>query len=246
MFQEKTVKKEKAGLSEIRHSPKNEYYRTASSVSQNVRVVQCAKLSAEQADRMFQERIIKKINYPEIARTMIEQKIHSSIYRDFFYGAIAEKIEEIEFDIFSHGEEIEVNRQMLYEKLEDYMEANWEKIEVIIQKAVNDIRFAPVSVEQEEGESILAVTYHTDELKEFCETDDSIIGTINNLRHHYHGTPQAMKIDGESVLHQHVTGRTALAFRKSGEDTIEIMAYGIKSDSTIKGSGGYTWDMKPK
>lgn len=135
---------------------------------------------------------------------------------------------------------------MLYEKLEDYMEANWEKIEVIIQKAVNDIRFAPVSVEQEEGESILAVTYHTDELKEFCETDDSIIGTINNLRHHYHGTPQAMKIDGESVLHQHVTGRTALAFRKSGEDTIEIMAYGIKSDSTIKGSGGYTWDMKPK
>lgn len=246
MFQEKTVKKEKAGLSEIRHYPKNEYYRMESSVSQDVRVVQCVKLSAEQADRMFQEKIVEKINYSKIARTIIEKKISPSIYRDFFYGVIAEKIEEIEFDTLNYGEEIAANIQMLYEILEDYMEGNWKKIEVIIQKAVNDIRFAPVSVEQEEGESILAVTYHTDELKEFCETDDSIRGTINNLRHHYHGTPQAMKIDGESVLHQHVTGRTALAFRKSGEDTIEIMAYGIKSDSTIKGSGGYTWDMKPK
>lgn len=248
MFQERTITKEEAEVSEIRQNRKEEHDMLTPSNSKDVRVVQRIVLSPRQLQLMFQERVIKSINYREIARKIKEEYIPESAHISFFRNLLMEEIEKIDIKSFSHGKEIKENYKMLSDMLCQYVDANCQQIIRNIQTALNNIRDDLTDMESEEKESSTTYTiiYHTDELKEFCETDDSIRGTINNLRHHYHGTPQAMKIDGESVLHQHVTGRTALAFRKSGEDTIEIMAYGIKSDSTIKGSGGYTWDMKPK
>lgn len=93
--------------------------------------------------------------------------------------------------------------------------------------------------------SDLEVDYNTQQLRRFCEASPEILGTIENLRHHFHGTPKNYQIDGCKVLHQHVTGGTALAFCRIGDETLKIMAYGIKSDSAMKGTGGYDWYTKP-
>lgn len=244
MFQRK-ISEKRENLSEIRRFGKEENYVMEPSDSHEVRVVQWVKLLPEQVDQMFQG-VIRNINYREIAIYCIENYIKSSDYLPIFRGLLIEKIDR-KVLTFSHGTEIQTNSQMLYEKLEKYMDDNWKEILENMQTEVNTVRFAAKSVEQEEeGEALFTIIYHTEALQVFCEADPQIMGTIENLRHHYHGTPQAQKIDGVSVLHQHVTGGTALAFYKNGIDTIEIMAFGIKKDSTIKGSGGYYWDTKPK
>lgn len=252
MFQERTITKEEAEVSEIRQNRKEEHDILIPSNSKGVRVVQRIVLSPRQLQLMFQERVIKSINYREIARKIKEEYIPESAHISFFRNLLMEEIEKIDIESFSHGKEIKENYKMLSDMLYQYVDANWQQIIRNIQTVLNNISddLTDIDLEEEEAveESISTYTiiYHTGELEAFCEEDSQIMGTIANLRNHYHGTPQALKIDGESVLHQHVTDRTAIAFRKYDEDTIEIMAYGIKSDSTIKGSGGYTWDMKPK
>lgn len=247
MFQERTIKKEESELNEIRKNRKEEHCMVIPLNLKDVRVVQRIVLSPRQLHQMFQERVIKSINYQEIARNIKEEYIPESAYIHVFYSLLVEEIRKINLESFSHGNEKEKNYHMLVEKLNEYIDENSQQIIRNIQIELNDIRdgCTDIEVEQKE-ESIYTIIYHTDTLKEYCEADSNIMGTINNLSNHYHGTPQRMKIDGRSVLHQHVTGSTALAFCKNGNNTIEIMAYGIKSDSAPKGSGGYDWETEPE
>lgn len=248
MFQERTITKEEAEVSEIRQNRKEEHDMLIPSNSKDVRVVQRIVLSPRQLQLMFQERVIKSINYHEIARKIKEEYIPESAHISFFRNLLMEEIEKIDIESFSHGKEIKENYKMLSDMLYQYIDANCQQIIRNIQTALNNIRDDLTDMESEEKESSTTYTiiYHTDELKAYCEADSDIMGTIDNLRNHYHGTSQRMKIDGKSVLHQHVTGGTALAFCKNGEDTIEIMAHGIKNDSAIKGTGGYDWETRPK
>lgn len=250
MFQKKIIKKEETGFSNIRQMKKEEHGMVIPSNLNDVRVVQCIILSEEQLQKIFEERVIKKINYHEIARRLfLDIQMSPDKYMKVFYDFLTEEINTIDWDSFSHGNEKEMNCQSLLKKLDEYIEKNWMQIQSNIQREIDIIRYERTDVEMEEGEESFDgynIIYYTEKLREFCEADSDIMGTIDNLRSHYHGTPQEMKIDGNSVLHQHVTGRTALAFFKRDETTIVIMAYGIKSDSALKGSGGYQWDTKPK
>lgn len=248
MFQERTMKKEESESNEIRGNRKEEHCMVIPLNLKDVRVVQRIVLSPRQLHQMFQEKVIKSINYQEIARNIKEEYIPESAYIHVFYSLLVEEIGKINLESFSHGNEKEQNYHMLLEKLNEYIDENSQQIIRNIQTALNKIRYDRTDMEPEEKEGLLIYTiiYHTDTLKEYCEADSNIMGTINNLSNHYHGTPQKMKIDGRSVLHQHVTGGTALAFCKNGNNTIEIMAYGIKSDSAPKGSGGYDWETEPE
>lgn len=250
MFQKKTIKREETGFSNIRQIKKEEHGMVIPSNSNDVRVVQCIILSEEQIQKILEERVIKNINYHEIAsRFFLAKQVSPKVYMPLFYASLTEEIYTINFDSFSHGNEISMNLGRLLDKLNEYFKENEPQIQSNIQREFDIIRDERTDVKMEEREESFEgynIIYYTEKLREFCEADSDIMGTIDNLRSHYHGTPQEMKIDGKSVLHQHVTGRTALAFFKRDETTIVIMAYGIKSDSAPNGSGGYRWDTKPK
>lgn len=96
-------------------------------------------------------------------------------------------------------------------------------------------------------QSGLTITYASPRLDAYVNGDTEIVKTIVEIivRQGTNGTPQTMPVDGVPVKHHHITGGTAIAFHISNS-TIHIAGYGTKSDSAIKGSGGYDWDTKPK
>jgi len=106
------------------------------------------------------------------------------------------------------------------------------------------------NVDNQEEDISITVSYETPELQSFMNGDNDIQGTISNIVSSGFGgkvgTPQKMAVGGKRVKHQHVTGRTAVAFYWSNQTTLCIAGYGIKSNSAPKGSGGYNWDTKPK
>ncbi|MCM1495555.1 MAG: hypothetical protein NC089_07115 [Bacteroides sp.] len=248
MFQKEVLKKEDAAFKKEERI-ENEHLGIRMSLDSNdVRVVQCIKLSPRQIQAMVRERIVKRINYSELAMKILQECIPEADYISFLYYYLKDELDKINMASFSSAEEIEENYNMLLERLNHYIDENWPQLLRKIQTELNAIRYADRDVEVEETEELIVyhIIYHTEELRAFCEADSEIMGTIHNLSNNYHRTPQRERIDGRLVLHQHVTNRTAIAFCKNGNDTIEIMAYGEKSDSAQKGSGGYKWDEKPK
>ena len=100
-----------------------------------------------------------------------------------------------------------------------------------------------------ESASRVTITYEPERLRQYVEGSDFIRGTIENIRAVGKGgkigTPQRWKINGHKVKHQHVQGRTAVAFRWENDRTLHIAAWGTKANSAKGGSGGYRWETKP-
>lgn len=215
--------------------------------------IQRITLSPDRVRAMFRERVIGSMDYIAIGEYIRDNYISKANYIDIFYQFAREKIESIQFHSFSHGDEIDTNVQSIYKALDEYLNvpANVNYITNQIEDAVNKLHYGVGLNDNEEDTAdeqtfVMDVDYHSAELQAFCESDENIMGTIGNLTRHYHGTPQSYKIDGFKVLHQHVTGDTALAFRRSGQTTLKIMAYGVKRDKALKGTGGYDWETRPK
>ena len=99
-------------------------------------------------------------------------------------------------------------------------------------------------------ETIMAMTFATDELKLACMADSGIMNILTEIRLRAtagtYGTPGPTSLDAHA-RHHHLTNRTGIAWVYQGDGNADqqILALGAKHNrNTGRGDSGYDWDSR--